>query len=147
MKIMKIMNVQVSIDVNNPIHVDALKQFMDALADNVNAAKKQHQPTKSVDKEEHEDDKPALSEKEARAKRLAARKARAEAERSKEEDEDNEEPEIKIATLRKLTREKIEEDEDNRDEIDEQLAKYKVGSVSSIPENKYKDYYDFITNL
>jgi ribosomal protein S8E len=147
---MKIMNVNLTIDVKNPQQVQALKQLMDALAGETPASS----PMLAGKPAEVAEDE---SEKEARRKRAEARKARkAEPDPEPEEQEEEEEQEgeeadilgeeevIDIATLRTLTATKSTQ---FRAEIKAQLAKYGVANVTSIPENKYTDYLNFLNSL
>jgi uncharacterized membrane protein YdbT with pleckstrin-like domain len=149
---MKIMNVNLTIDVKNPQQVQALKQLMDALAGETPASS----PMLAGKPAEVAEDE---SEKEARRKRAEARKARKaepapepeEQEQEEEEEQEGEEADIlgeeeviDIATLRTLTATKSTQ---FRAEIKAQLAKYGVANVTSIPENKYTDYLNFLYSL
>lgn len=143
---MKIMNVSLTIDVQNAQQREALKQLMDALG-NVETTAPVQVTTPA----------PAPILEKAKVKRNP--KAVAEEPQKVEEDmpqacAPEPEPEedlvgetavtIDLATLRSKTAEKSIL---NRAEIKAKLAEYGAANVTSIPEEYYADYYTFITSL
>ncbi len=158
------MNVSLNIDVANAKHRQALNDFMQALSDEAvvtvapspkisTADAKKSTPTEPEEETEEEQEDQA---KKARQARAQARKAKAKVVEPEPEDEDEEEEdflgdedteeeqEITPAMLRTLTAEKSVE---YRAEIKKKLTSYGVSNVTSIPEDKMKDYHKFITSL
>lgn len=133
---MKIMNVQLTIDVNNAQHVAALKQLMDALAED---------QQKAIEKAVKEPIKKATASK-TKVEPLPV----AEEQATEEDDllgvEESEEA-ITKSTLMQLTSKKIQASSDNRIVITEKIKTYGVKNVSSIPESEYRDYFNFVNGL
>lgn len=148
---MKIMNVSLTIDVQNPQQVEALKQLMDALGTNETA------PTPSIQRTAKQSetigDAAPVAEKAKRTRQPKAvaeepKYLEAEAEQVEEEMEQAPAPEpkekINLATLRALTAKKATS---HRAEIKEKLAELGAANVTSIPEEKFNEYHDFISTL
>ena len=150
---MKIMNVSLTIDVQNPQQVHALKQLMDALGTNETASA----PVQGTIKQEDNSAAAPVAYPVA-AKTTRTRKTKvvadepkyleAEAEQAEEEMAQAPGPDpvekINLATLRALTADKATS---HRAEIKEKLAELGAANVTSIPEDKYSEYHDFITSL
>lgn len=149
---MKIMNVSLTIDVQNPQQVEALKQLMDALGTNETASTPSIQ--RIAKQPETIGDAAPVAEKSKRTRQPKAvaeepKYLEAEAEQAEEEMEQAPAPEqpkekINLATLRALTAEKATS---HRAEIKEKLAELGAANVTSIPEEKFNEYHDFITSL
>lgn len=146
---MKIMNVSLTIDVQNPQQVLALKQLIDALGGN--------EAANPVLTAQLADNGPAATPVVEKAKRTRQPKAavvveedmpQACAPEPDPEPEDDlmgeDEPVIDVATLRAFTAEKSIL---NRAEIKAKLAEYGAANVTSIPKEFYSDYHKFITSL
>lgn len=150
---MKIMNVSLTIDVANVKHVEALERLMRTLGD-LPMVENIIIPT--VKDSVSED--AALVEYPVAAKATRTRKTKvvadepkyleAEAEQAEEEMAQAPGPDpvekINLATLRALTADKATS---HRAEIKEKLAELGAANVTSIPEDKYSEYHDFITSL
>jgi hypothetical protein len=143
---MKIMNVSLNIDVANVKHVEALERLMRTLGDLPMVEKiiEEHNP--SIDIRIQEELKPKRVRKQ---KAAPAPEPEPEVEDEDEDEEEDlvgaeEEQEIDVATLRTLTAGKSA---NHRKAIKAKLAEYEVENVTSIPKEKYKDYYQFITSL
>jgi hypothetical protein len=157
---MKIMNVSLTIDVQNPQQVHALKQLMDALATNEtpNAIAAAPAPTPVVEKAKRtrqpkpvvEEDMPQAPSPEPQISTATPKEAINSIlanTADKYEDDlmgEDEAVTIDLATLRSKTAEKSIL---NRAEIKAKLAEYGAANVTSIPEEYYADYYTFITSL
>lgn len=152
------MQISVNIDTANADHVAAALAFMNALGGHEQPSNIFTKRLAEQQTEELEVDKSA-QEKAAKAARAAARKAKAEAEAAaaKEETEDDddllgddeeEEEELTHAILRQLTEEKVKADKTtNAPKVKERLQKYGASNVTSIPKDKFRDYYEFLTKL
>jgi len=150
---MKIMNVSLTIDVQNPQQVHALKQLMDALGGNETTSAPVQTPTQQAE------DKTAVPvEYPVAAKATRTRKAKVvsdepkylEAEEEQAEEEMAQAPgpdpveKVNLATLRALTANKATW---HRAEIKKKLEELGAANVTTIPEDKYSEYHDFITSL
>lgn len=140
---MKIMNVSLTIDVQNPQQVHALKQLMDALATNEtpNAIAAAPAPAATPVVE-----KPKVKRQPKAAAVVEEDMPQACAPEPEPEDDlmGEDEPVIDVATLRAFTAEKSIL---NRAEIKAKLAEYGAANVTSIPKEFYSDYHRFITSL
>ena len=153
---MKIMNVSLTIDVQNPQQVQALKQLIDSLggnevanpvltaapmADNGAAAPVAEKPTRTR-KSKAVAEEPKYLEAEAEQ----AEEEMAQAPGPEEEDDlvGEEKPKVDLATLRALTAEKAIL---NRAVIKAKLGELGAANVTTIPENKYQEYFEFISSL
>jgi hypothetical protein len=168
---MKIMQVTLSIDVQDAKQNEALKAFMDALGGDEAPApaalkKTVKAPEPDPDEEEETDneaeeqaaEEAAKKKKSARdKKRRAAKKledeaaAKLEEEEAEEDDDDNKSKEdddkssdLELSTLREATAAKATK---YRKEIKEKLAELGAANVSSIAEDDFQEYYDFIQAL
>jgi hypothetical protein len=159
------MEVKLTIDLDNERQTEAMKNFLDAMTKGSTPSKQAPvrnlpgKATKSVEDEEDFEDEEDEEERKKAAARERARKSReakkaAEAKKAQTEEDDDfeddfedDEEEIDLATLRKLTADKVKESTDNRDAIKAQLAKLKVKNVSSLKESQFASYYKFITAL
>jgi len=158
------MQVTLSIDLDNTEQTDAMKAFMDTLSGGEAPTKKLRKTTAADDEDQDDDEDDAEEKKkaaarerarksrEAKKKKEAAAAAKKAAEEEDEDDEDfddldDEEAEIDLATLRTLTAKKVKASTANRDAIKKKLAKLKVKNVSSLEEDDFQEYHDFITAL
>lgn len=144
---MKIMNVSLTIDVQNAQQREALKQLMDALATNETpnaiAAAPAPAPAPVVEKAKVKRNPKAVAEEPQKVEEDMPQACAPEPE--PEEDLVGETAvTIDLATLRSKTAEKSIL---NRAEIKAKLAEYGAANVTSIPEEYYADYYTFITSL
>lgn len=144
---MKIMNVSLTIDVQNPQQVHALKQLMDALGTNETpnaiaaAPSPAPTPTPVVEKAKVKRNPKAVAEEPQKVEEDMPQACAPEP----EEDLVGETAvTIDLATLRSKTAEKSIL---NRAEIKAKLAEYGAANVTSIPEEYYADYYTFITSI
>lgn len=161
---MKVMQISVNLDVTNVEHVQALEAFTRALGglpytQDLNQTQSFGKTVAMTNQLLEEAPKPSQSPEDiAKAERQArgkARKAKAEAEAKaleeedddmlgdEDEEEDEEDP-IDVATLRELTASKSKQ---FRAEIKAKLVELGVANVTTIPENKFKEYHKFITSL
>lgn len=147
---MKIMNVSLTIDVQNPQQVLALKQLMDALATNeiVNAIAAATAKIVTAPAATPVVEKPKVKRQPKAAAVVEEDMPQACAPEPEPEPEDDlmgeDEPVIDVATLRAFTAEKSIL---NRAEIKAKLAEYGAANVTSIPKEFYSDYHKFITSL
>jgi type IV secretory pathway VirB10-like protein len=165
---MKIMQVTLSIDVQDAKQNEALKAFMDALGGNeapapvkktVNAPEPDQVEEEETDNEAEEQaaEEAAKKKKSARdKKRRAAKKLEDEAAAKLEEEEaeegdddeskedDDKSSDLELSTLREATAAKATK---YRKEIKEKLAELGAANVSSIAEDDFQEYYDFIQAL
>jgi hypothetical protein len=145
---MKIMNVSLTIDVQNAQQREALKQLMDALGNDgttapVQVTAPEPAPTPVVEKAKVKRNPKAVAEEPQKVEEDMPQACAPEPE--PEEDLVGETAvTIDLATLRSKTAEKSIL---NRAEIKAKLAEYGAANVTSIPEEYYADYYTFITSL
>jgi hypothetical protein len=140
---MKIMNVALNIDVANIEHVEALEVFMRTLGGHPMATPLAPGVVMTPVTEE----KPEKPARRRAAPKVEPAPAAVEETEEEEEDDDlvgDDAPKVDIAMLRTLTSEKSAT---HRAEIKAKLVEYGVNNVSSMPEAKYQDYYNFITSL
>lgn len=158
------MEVKLTIDLDNESQTEAMKNFLDAMKKGSTSTKQapvRNLPGKAAkaveDEEDFEDEEEERKKAAARERARKSREAKKAAEAKKAQTEDDEddfeddfeddEDEIDLATLRKLTADKVKESTDNRDAIKAQLAKLKVKNVSSLKESQFASYHKFITAL
>jgi hypothetical protein len=153
---MKIMNVSLTIDVANVKQVEALERLMRTLGDLpmvenliIEAAK----PFEiNVEQAMNGGPSKTVTEKATRSRKAKtpqveepdAEMAQCPSPADMQEEQAPAEEKINIATLRALTAEKAPT---HRAEIKEKLAELGAANVTSIPEESYNEYHDFITSL
>lgn len=157
---MKIMNVSLTIDVCNVKQVEALERLMRTLGELPMVETLKLEPATAMEK--GPGPSATVPEKATRSrkfKNVAAEQpqqvekemgqAPDPASMQEEEAPEEEAPQqakekINLATLRALTAEKAIM---NRAEIKEKLSQLGAANVTSIPEDKYNEYHDFIASL
>jgi hypothetical protein len=144
---MKIMNVSLTIDVANVKHVEALEILMRTLGDLPMVENLRTEPAKpfeiNVEQAMNGGPSKTVTEKATRSRKAKTPQVE-EPEADMQEEEAPTEEKINIATLRALTAEKAAT---HRAEIKEKLAELGAANVTSIPEESYNEYHDFITSL
>jgi hypothetical protein len=150
---MKIMNVSLTIDVANVKQVEALERLMRTLGDLPMVENLRTEPAKpfeiNVEQAMNGGPSKTVTEKATRSRKAKAPEPEAEMDQcptpaTMQEEEAPAEEKINIATLRALTAEKAAT---HRAEIKEKLAELGAANVTSIPEESYNEYHDFITSL
>ena len=147
---MKIMQISVNVDVCNEDHVKALEVFTRALG-GLSPVSEVVTTTAAPVKIEIEEKPKAVRPSRAKAKPEPEPEPETEEEETEEteqdllgDDEAEEELVIDSVMLRALTAPKSTT---HRDVIKAKLAELGANNVSTIPEDKYKEYHDFITSL
>lgn len=152
---MKIMNVSLTIDVANVKQVEALERLMRTLGDLPMVENLRTEPAKPFEinvQAMNGGPSRTVTEKATRSRKAKtpqveepeAEMAQCPSPADMQEEEAPAEEKINIATLRALTAEKAAT---HRAEIKEKLAELGAANVTSIPEESYTEYHDFITSL
>lgn len=147
---MKIMNVSLTIDVANVKQVEALERLMRTLGDLPMVENLKTEPQKVM--QVGPGPSTTVTEKATRSRKAKtpqveepeAEMAQCPSPADMQEEEAPAEEKINIATLRALTAKKAST---HRAEIKEKLAELGAANVTSIPEESYNEYHDFITSL
>jgi hypothetical protein len=147
---MKIMNVSLTIDVCNVKQVEALERLMRTLGELPMVETLKLEPAKAM--QVGPGPSTTATEKATRSRKAKtpqveepeAEMAQCPSPADMQEEEAPAEEKINIATLRALTAEKAAT---HRAEIKEKLAELGAANVTSIPEESYNEYHDFITSL